>query len=359
MPFLRNPLVSIRKRQIILFAGYEVAYRSSMNWKNHPREIVLYTTVVITGFGLLAYFNLFEFFHQFTRDHESYNLDEVILLLPLLLICLSIYSFRRSRDLRLAHKKMEEANRKLQTAYERIQELSRSRQQFMAVACHELKSPLIGAINALRLLEVSESEQEAQELTGLALESLDSLQLLIGDVLRFTQLANRESPIEDAPFPVRETLESIVRIGKQQISDDRDLSLALELDETVPAEAQGNKGWLRLICLNLVSNAIKFTPKGSITVRSTFRTVPRSELVIRVTDTGIGIPEEKHALIFEPYERAEGVTREKREGLGLGLSVVRELVTRLDGSISLESEVGTGSTFTVILPMERLQESTA
>ncbi len=325
---------------------------SRMDWKKHPREITLYTAIFMTAFGLLAYFNAFESFHKFTRSHETYNLDELILSLPLLLVCLIIYSFRRSRELRLAHQKMEEANKKLQATYERIRELSRSRQQFMAVACHELKSPLIGAINALRLLEISESEQEARELTGLALESLDSLQLLVGDVLRFAQLTNRDSFIEDAPFSVRETLESIVRIGKQQITGDKDLSLSLEVDETVPSKALGNKGWLRLICLNLVGNAIKFTPQGSITVRCTFRTIPRDELVIRVTDTGTDIPEEKHALIFEPYERTEGITREKKEGLGLGLSVVRELVTRQDGSISPESEVGTGSTFTVILPME-------
>ena len=141
----------------------------------------------------------------------------------------------------------------------------------------------------------------------------------------------------------------MVRIEDQPCRD-KGLTLDLVVDEDVPEQAVGIEGWVRMICLNLVGNAIKYTREGTISLSCGFQAEPRPELILKVRDTGIGIPKDKIDLVFEPYEQARNSDLEKTEGLGLGLSVVREVVKRLDGSVSLASEVGVGSTFTVVLP---------
>ncbi|MEF2230337.1 MAG: HAMP domain-containing sensor histidine kinase [Pseudodesulfovibrio sp.] len=295
--------------------------------------------------------DLFEAFYAYTRLHEDYNLDDIVLVIPLILACLAIFAYSRSRDLKKSAARIAASHDELNQAYQRIRELSQSREQFMTVACHELKSPLISAVNALRLLEMTENAEERRELAALALENLSSLQTLIGDVLRFTRLTRDGDTVEDAPFDVRETLRSIASIAAK-LAESKGLSMNLMMDDTVPEQVVGNQGWLRLICLNLLGNAVKYTESGSVTLHCGYRANP-GELVIRVIDTGLGVPDDKHAAIFEPFEQVRASQYEKKEGLGLGLSVVRELVQRLDGSVTVESTLGAGSTFTVFLPMNR------
>ena len=319
--------------------------------KKHLIEIVLYAFILIGGTAVLLSIDAFECLHRLLAVHESYELDELLLSVPLLLICLIIYAYRRSLDLADRNRKLVRAGDKLQAAYDRIHALSESREKFMAIACHELKGPLASVATALDLARRAESEEEAGEMLDHARKSLDNLQLLVSDVLLFTSLSHDESLADKSTFSVRETVESVGRITGQPCRD-KGLALEVAVDADVPDRAVGIEGWVRLICLNLVGNAIKYTREGSISLHCGFRKSPRPELVLTVRDTGIGIPEDKLDLVFEPYEQAKASDLEKREGLGLGLSVVRELVKRLDGFVFLKSTVGVGSTFTVVLPVE-------
>lgn len=324
-----------------------------MSVKNHLAEIVLYAVILLGGTAVLVYLDAFESVHELMSVHESVELDELFLAIPLLLICLIIYSFRRSLELADRNRELTRSGKRLQAAFDKIHALSESRQKFMAIACHELKGPLASVSTALELVRLAESEEEAEEMMGHARRNLDNLRLLVSDVLLFTSLSHEDSLADKAAFSVRETLESVARIADQPCRD-KGLSLDLAVDADVPDKAVGIEGWVRLICLNLVGNAVKYTLEGSISLHCGFRRSPGPELVLRVRDTGVGIPEHEIDLVFEPYEQAAAKDLEKREGLGLGLSVVRELVDRLDGSVSLESEVGVGSTFTVVLPVELL-----
>lgn len=320
-----------------------------MGRKSLLAEIAIYVAVCAAALLGLSGVDAFEAFHSFSREHESYNLDDIILAVPVALACMILFAYFRTRELKRSNAELEASHDELQQAYERIRELSRSREQFMSVACHELKSPLISAVNALRLLEMTSDEAERKELEELALESLDSLQTLIGDVLQFTRLSHDEGVVENAPFDMGEILHSIGTLATK-MAENKGLTLHMIVDDAVPETIPGNVGWVRLICLNLLGNAIKYTDSGSVTFHCGFRAEPRGELVIRIVDTGVGIPGDKLDTIFEPFEQVRSGPYEKKEGLGLGLAVVRELVKRMGGTISVESTVGEGSTFTLFLP---------
>lgn len=325
--------------------------RLDMRARSGLTEIAGYAAILIGGSALLAFMDAFEYLRQFVDNHERYELDELFIAIPLLLICLIIYSYRRSQELADRNRELTVAGRKLQAAYDHIRSLSESREKFMAIACHELKGPLASVAAVLELVKQAESAEEAEELMDHARSNLANLQLLVSDVLMFTSLSHDQPLADTVTFPVRDTLDSVIRITARPCREKR-LSLELQVDANVPDRIVGIEGWVRLICLNLVGNAIKYTREGSISLHCGFRGSPRSELIMKVRDTGIGIPEDKLDLVFEPYEQVASSDFVKREGLGLGLSVVRELVKRLGGTISLESTVGVGSTFTVRLPVE-------
>jgi len=322
-----------------------------MSARSNVAEIFLYAVILIGGTAILMHFDTFEVLHALVDTHEAYELDELLIAIPLLLACLIIYSYRRSLDLADRNRDLVKTGKKLKAAYDEIRALSSSREKFMSIACHELKGPLATVSTALDLASHAESREEAEEMMEHARSNLANLRLLVSDVLLFTSLSHDVSLADSAVFSVRETLESVSRIMTQSARG-KNLVLELEVDANVPDRIVGVEGWVRLICLNLVGNAIKFTREGSVLLHCGFRKFPHAELVLKVEDTGIGIPEDKFDLVFEPYEQAGPSGLAKGEGLGLGLSVVRELVRRLGGSVSLESEVGVGTTFTVVLPVK-------
>lgn len=128
------------------------------------------------------------------------------------------------------------------------------------------------------------------------------------------------------------------------------LSYELSIAPQVPAQVRGDAGRLQQVLVNLIGNAVKFTEHGGVTVRVS--TAGDDELSIEVADTGAGIPAEQLPDIFEPFRRGSDYAQREQQGAGLGLSIVKEIVTRMDGQISATSEPGAGSTFIVTIPLE-------
>lgn len=314
-------------------------------------EILLYIGIFIVGFSILSSLDAFEWLHEYSRTHEELELDEFLLSVPVLLLCLAVFSFRRSRELRLKNAELEKTHAKLTAAHDHMKEMAQSKQRFMNVACHELKAPLSRATSTLTLAQQSEDEDEISKLVGLAHDDLERLQLLVGDVIRLANLADDLKTVQDAPFSVRDTLESVARIAGDPARD-KGLTFSLMVDEDVPARLVGNEGWIRLICLKLATNAVTFTTRGEVTLHCGFTASPDTVLRIIVSDTGTGIPENMLGKIFEAYKQGGPSARRHQGGLGLGLFTARELAGRMGGSISVNSTVGTGSTFTVTLPVE-------
>lgn len=322
-----------------------------MKFRKHQKELLLYVLIFAVGILAMGSIDAFELFYEFSRAHEEYELDDILLSLPILLGCMLVYIWHRRSDLARSKRELEKANQQLEQANERIHQMAEANEQFMAMACHELKNPLGGLISSLRLVALSRGKEETHELVGLALKGADNLQMLIRDVLAFSQLSHEQEHGNTSPFSVREVLESVHRISLP-LAEEKRLTLGLDMDENLPDLIIGNEGWLRIICLNLVGNGIKYTPTGAITIGCICRTTPAQTLVLTISDTGQGIPEKALEVIFDPYHRGTHSARDVGRGLGLGLSIVKRLLDRLGGTISVHSVVDQGSVFTVELPFE-------
>lgn len=306
-------------------------------------ELLIYVVIVVVGFFNLSIIEFYERFYEFTRAHEEWELDEIALLVPLALVCLIVFAFFRLGDLRRRTDDLKQAHEDLKRANDRLAEMARAREEFMAVACHELKSPLNGVINALRLMEMAADEEEKQESADLARKAAAQLGVLVDDVRDFS-LMDQDNSFMTNEFDLGRQVEAI-RLVADSEAKTKGLSLNVSLEgdrRLVGADAA-----LRLIALNLIGNAVKFTEQGGVTVRFTYRTGDRPELELSVADTGRGIAVADLERIFEPYTRIDERTG---YGLGLGLAIVKRLVEQLDGSIAVASEPDRGSTFTVVLP---------
>jgi len=321
-----------------------------MKYKIRYGELVFYIFILVTGVWLLSALDAFEWLNNFSRSHEGFELDEIMLAVPVAMLCLAIYALRRRRELGRNYAELEKTRKELEVAYGRMEDLTQSTQQFLNIACHELKTPLGGAINALKLAKNTEDELESRKLAGLALDGLGNLQLLVSDVIHLSNITRDLEKPQTASFSIRSTMESVVRIGGEP-AQDKGLTLDLFVDNGVPERVVGNEGWTRLICLKLVGNAVKFTRTGGITVQCSFRNDTKNILEIDVSDTGPGIPEDKLDSVFDPFEQGGPMVRRHQGGLGLGLTTARELAERMGGSIAVRSVLGGGSTFTVTLPV--------
>ncbi|WP_319469952.1 HAMP domain-containing sensor histidine kinase [uncultured Pseudodesulfovibrio sp.] len=313
-------------------------------------ETIVYATIIIGGTAYLISVDAFEFFYDFSRYHESYELDEIALAIPLALVCLLIFSVRRSWKLYRMAKTLREANDDLSDAYARIQALSRSKDTFISAASHELRSPLIGVANALQLRKMAKSEEEEREFFELAMEKAQFGLLLINDVLLYSQVIQGHSEKDLKPFNVRQTMDSIFA-SVERAAQDKGLELTVSVDEEVPDTVVSHEGVVRLVYVNVINNAIKYTENGRIAVHCTYTNTPRPELVFRSTDTGQGIAKDKIKAVFEPFNRGDDPARLRQDGVGLGLYMVKQLVQAMEGRVEVDSSVGVGTDFTVALPV--------
>jgi signal transduction histidine kinase len=177
----------------------------------------------------------------------------------------------------------------------------------------------------------------AEQLSSLISDLLDQSRIEAGGlVLRISSFA-----------PVQLVADVVSTLGLQ--AEDKGLTLTCAVDDALPAELAGDPRRLRQILVNLVSNAIKFTEDGSVDVR--VYQPDDTHWAFGVSDTGPGIPERDQRYIFEPFRQVDGSPTRQHGGVGLGLSLVQQLVTLMGGEITLESQEGQGSTFTVVLPL--------
>lgn len=317
-----------------------------MGKKSYFKEITLYAIIMPLILLGLVKLDAFEWFYEFSRAHEGYELDEIVLIIPAITVCLAIFSLNRMLDVRRRAKSLEESRKELASTNAELTQLTQARNEFLTMASHELRSPLVGIVNSLNLIKLAEDEHEREECIEYAISAATGMSSLINDVLSFARLSKGEVE-EVAPFAPSALIESIQTMAQLQ-ADAKGLELQAQLDKSVPEIVTGNETGLRLVVLNLVGNSIKFTESGGVTVSMM---CPRgqscSELVVKVTDTGVGISSEDQAVIFEPY-RTVG---KGKPGIGLGLSLVSTIVEKMGGSISVSSASGQGSEFTVRVPI--------
>jgi signal transduction histidine kinase len=223
----------------------------------------------------------------------------------------------------------------------------------LATASHELRTPLGAVMNYLELLmmlnEVGQvNTAKFQEHLTRALENCKRLLNLINDILDQAQFQAGVLELRQQPFNLPALLEKS-RQPLDALIKEKGLSYELNIAPDVPAEINGDPDRMQQVLSKLVSNAVKFTNQGGITVNVS---LPREDLLcIEVIDTGPGIPAEQLPDIFEPFRRGSNYAQREHQGAGLGLSIAKQIVARMGGEISVSSVLGVGSTFTVFIPL--------
>lgn len=244
---------------------------------------------------------------------------------------------------------IQERNLDIQQKAEQLEQSTKYKSEFLANMSHELRTPLNSILLLSRLMsENKELDTEYIEYAEVIQSSGQGLLGLIDEILDLSKIEAGKMKLEFAAVTIKE-ITTDMRSLFNPLAKNKDLELIIDVEEGIE-NINTDKMRLEQILKNLLSNAIKFTEKGKVSL--TVKKLKPGLISFKVTDTGIGIPEDKQGLIFEAFQQADGSTRRKFGGTGLGLSISRELAKLLGGEIELTSKEHVGSEFTLLMPVE-------
>ncbi|MBA4010592.1 MAG: hybrid sensor histidine kinase/response regulator [Phenylobacterium sp.] len=236
----------------------------------------------------------------------------------------------------------------LEKAQAEAQEASRAKSAFLAMMSHELRTPMNGVLGMAHALAATKLSRQQADYLDMIVQSGDGLMAILNDILDLSKIEAGKLNLESVGFDLE-------KMGRQtfllwsETARQKGLELSLDIDGDAPTWLVGDPVRVRQILLNLISNALKFTQQGSVAVRIAALAPQGIEIV--VTDTGVGMRRDQQEKLFQAFSQAEVSTTRRYGGTGLGLSICRQLAEMMGGSITVESEPGSGSTFRVALPL--------